>query len=125
MQLNNCHVTINFTFRKNQSMIFFANATSKSDYTNRRFCFKSFDDKKSIKKTIKFAKIMIKFLYKSIRFSDILHQIKSCKIEIFKLTYDSNIAKLNFLAIARNFVFNFANIFIFFFYQRVESTNFN
>ena len=81
MQLNNCHVTINFTFRNNQFVIFFANAISKNDYTNR-LCLKSFDDKYS-KKSTRFAKITIKISYKSIRFSIILTQINSIKIENF------------------------------------------
>ena len=128
IQLNNCHVTINFTFRNNQFVIFFANATLRNDYTNFRLCFKSFDNKCS-KKSVRFAKIIIKISYKSIRFSDDLFQIETIKIEKFQTTYDSNITKLKFFAIARSFAFNFAsnfaNIFIFSFQQRVESTSFN
>ena len=71
MQLNNCHVTINFTSRDSQSVIFFANATSRSDYTDRESCIKSFDDKCS-KKSVRFAEITIKISYKSILFSDSL-----------------------------------------------------
>ena len=127
MQLNNCHVTINFTSRDSQSVIFFADTTSRNDYTDRRFCFKSFDDK-YLQKSVRFAEITIKILYKSIRFSDTLTQINSIKIEKFQAIYDSNIAKLKLFAIARNFAFNFASNFanVFnFFHQRVESTNFN
>ena len=124
MQLNNCYVTINFTFRNNQFVIFFANATSKNDYTNFRSCFKSFDDKCS-KKSVRFAEITIKTSYKSIFFSDDLFQIETIKIEKFQTIYDSNIAKLKFFAIAWIFVFNFVNIFVFSFQQRIESTNLN
>ena len=125
MQLNNCHVIINFTSRESQSVIFFADSTSRNHYTDRQFCFKSFDDRKSIKKTVRFAEITIESSYKLIRFSDILSQIKSCKIENFKSVYDSNIAKLKSFANARSFVFNFANIFTLFLHSRAESANLN
>ena len=124
MQLDNCHVIINFTSRNSQLVIFFANATSRNDYTDFRSCFKSFDDKNS-KKSMRFAEKMNHLSYKSICISESSLQIKSIKIEKFQTIYDSNIAKLKFFVIARSFAFNFANVFIFFFHQRAEFANFN
>ena len=123
IQFDNCYVIIIFTFRNNQFVIFFANATSKNDYTNFKLCFKSFDNKNS-KKWMRFAKKMNHLSYKSICIFENSFQIKSIKIEKFQTIYDSNIAKLKFFAIARNFAFNFANVFIFF-DQRIEFANFN
>ena len=82
MQLNNCHVTINFTSRNSQFVAFFANTTSKNDYTDFRSCFKSFNDKDS-KKSIRFAKKINHLSYKSICISENSFQIKSIKIENF------------------------------------------
>ena len=46
MQLNNYYVIINFTFKDNQSISFFAILTLKNKYTNFQNCIKySFDDK--------------------------------------------------------------------------------
>ena len=124
MQFDNCHVIINFTFRNNQFVIFFANVTSKNDYTDFKSCFKSFDDKNS-KKSMRFAEKINYLSYKSICISESSFQVKSIKIEKFQVIYDSNIAKLKFFAIAQNFAFNFANVFIFSFHQRIEFANFN
>ena len=126
MQLDNCHVIINFTSRSNQFVIFFANATSRSDYTDLKSYFKSFDDK-YLRKSIRFAmsKTMIKISYKWVRFSNNSSQIKLIKIEEFQATYDFNIANLRFFAIAFNFASNFANVFISLLHQRAESANLN
>ena len=124
MQLDHCHVIINFTSRDSQFVIFFANATPKSDYTDFKSCLKSFDDKSS-KKSMRFAKKMSHLSYKSICISESSLQIKSAKIEEFQAIYDSNIAKLKLLAMARNFAFNFANVFILSLHQRAEPANFN
>ena len=124
MQLDNCHVIINFTSRDSQFVIFFANATPRSDYTSSRSCLKSFDDKGS-KKSMRFAEKMSHLSYKSACISESSLQIKSIKIEKFQAIYDSNIAKLKLFAIARSFAFNFANVFIFFLHQRAEFANLN
>ena len=125
MQLDDCHVAINFTSRESQPMSFFANSTSRNDYTNLRSCLKSFDDRRPVRKTMRFAEIMTKFPYKSARFSDSLTQTNAIKTEEFQTIYDSNIAELKSLAIARSSVSNFANISISPLHQRAESANLN
>ena len=66
MQLDNCHVVINFISRDNKSINFFASSTWKIKFTCFRNCFKnSFDDKIS-KKTIRFLKKLNVLSYKSI-----------------------------------------------------------
>ena len=122
MQLDECHVVINFTARDSQFVIFFANSTSKIDYTNFRSCLKSFDDKSS-KKSIRFSfsKKMSEFSYKSIFFSEILQQFKSCKFENFESEHDSSIA--NLMIFANDFANDFAKIFQFCFYIRFRWMN--
>ena len=117
MQLDECHVVINFTARDNQFVIFFANSTSKIDYTDLKSCLKSFDDKSS-KKSIRFSfsKKVNEFLYKSIFFPEILQQFKSCKFENFESKHDSNIA--NLMIFANDFANDFAKIFQFCFHTR-------
>ena len=56
MQLNNCHVVINFIFKDNKSISFFANSTSKIKSTCFRSYFKNSFDDKTFKKTIRFLK---------------------------------------------------------------------
>ena len=66
MQLNNCHVVINFISKDNKSINFFASSTSKIKFTCFRNCFKnSFDDKIS-RKTIRFLKKLNVLSYKLI-----------------------------------------------------------
>ena len=122
MQLDECHVVINFTTRDSQSVIFFVNSTSEIDYTDFRSCLKSFDDKLS-KKSIRFSfsKKMSEFSYKSISFSRIFQQFKSCKFENFESEHDSNIA--NLMIFANGFANDFAKIFQFCFHIRFRWMN--
>ena len=66
MQLNNCHVVINFIFKDNKSISFFANSTSKIKSTCFRSYFKNSFDDKTFKKTIRFLKKSNVLSYKSI-----------------------------------------------------------
>ena len=62
MQLDNCHVVINFISKDNKSINFFANSTSKIKSTCFRNCFKNSFNNKTFKKTIRFLKKIKRFI---------------------------------------------------------------
>ena len=96
MQLNNCHVIINFTSKKNQFVIFFANATSRNDYTDFKSCFKSFDDKDS-KKSMRFAEKMNHLSYQSICIFDVYSKIKTSRFILTIKTFNMSKNSANLL----------------------------
>ena len=97
MQLNNCHVTINFTFRNNQLMIFFVESISRNHYTDFKSCFKSFDDRNS-KKSIRFAKRINHLSYKSICIFDVHSKINANRFKSTIKTFNMSKNFVNLLA---------------------------
>ena len=84
MQLNNCYVVINFTFKNNKLINFFASSILNIKFINFQNCSKNSFDNKVFKKTIRFLKISNVLLYKSICISLNIIESNEQKNKYFK-----------------------------------------
>ena len=87
MQLNNCHVIINFISKNNKSISFFISSTSKIIFTYFRKSFKNSFDDKTFKKTIRFLKKSNVLSYKSTCISFDIIESNEQKNKYFETTF--------------------------------------